>query len=313
MQHLPKEILDRVKCATNCIAVINRREERTVITGRERIKELEAEEHELFFDLKNVYCEDSMEVVFEKQKAADMEGKGLLTLRHDNIGRFNERNALETIQQLSDVFHEEYAAFSKIKGIDHEQVDGLNKAVRPFENIFEDLYKSSTSSMPFLMLTTEEENEDINVDVWYWLTNGTLANGIKKGMSISFDSAELVRDKIFLVSTVTGGTDQKRGEDLIHDFRYSLLTGDRIVTSEDIKAACYKQFGNLVKHIDVQKSIDADAGPQKGLRRVIDIKIQLTSNSNLSNEELNYLKEDLEVQLKRKSVNVLPFKITISR
>lgn len=310
-RHIPKYLLNKVRCSTNCVAVINTREERTSISGRERIKELEAEEHELYFDLKNVSCDDEMDIIFEKQKNTDMEGKGLLTIRKDNIGRFNTRNALEAIQYLTDVFHEEYAAFSKIKGIDHEQIDDLTKAVRPFENIFEDLYQSSSSSMPFLMLTTGEENEDVNVDVRYWLTNGTLANGIKKGMPIRFDSAELVRDKISLLTTVMGGTDKKQANELINEFRYSLLTGDRIVTIEDIKAACYKQFGKHTQNVEVQKNVDADAGPTKGLRRIIDIRIQLKKTNKLSKVEVGYLKEDLEVLLKSRSMNVLPYKITV--
>jgi len=310
-QHIPANILDHVKCSVNCLPVINRREEHILISGRERVKELHAGEHEQFFDLKSVTSEDKLKIVFEKQENMDLEGKALFILRRDNIGRFNKRNALETIRHLNDVFYEEYAAFSKIEGVEHEHLEELNKAIKPFELIFEDLNQSASSSVPYVLLKTDEENEDKDIDIHYWLTNGTLANDIMEGATLRFDSAELVRDKIRLVSESEGGADQKRDSDLINEFRYALLTNDRIATLEDVRSFCFKQFGKYVDAVEAKNGVETGAGPDSGLRRVVDVTISLKKNRDLSAREVEFLKKDLEVQLEEKTLNATPFKVKV--
>ena len=89
----------------------NRREEKIYISGNDKIKGLASEEHDIYFDLKNISAEENMEVILERDKQGGEEGKAVLTLRHDNIGRFNSRNAFETIQQLIDVYREENVDF----------------------------------------------------------------------------------------------------------------------------------------------------------------------------------------------------------
>jgi len=312
-QHIPRQLLDSVSCSLNCIPVVNRKAERMMISGRERIKELFAEVHEQFFDLRSLSAEDKLKIIFEQKKSGDLEGKALFSLRKDNIGRFDKRNALETIRHLNDVFNEEYAAFSKIRGLDHDQLDELNKAIWPFESVFEEMYQSSSNSMPYAMLKTETENEDTDIEIQYWLTNGILANGFRVGEGLRFDSAELNRDNIVLLTETIGGTDQKRSDELVHEFKYALLSNDRIASLEDVKALCYKQFGKYVDTIEVQQGVDADARPGSGLRRIIDINILLKAGDNIPAREIEYLKADLELQLQERSLNALPFKVSIGK
>ena len=145
----------------------------------------------------------------------------------------------------------------------------------------------------------------------YWLTNGTLANGIREEEALRFDSAELVRDKIHLVTTTIGGADQKRNSDLVNEFRYALLTNDRIATLEDVRSFCLKQFGKFVDSVEVKNGVVAGAGPSSGLVRVVDVTVSLKKSRNLSAREVEFLKKDLEVQLEEKSLNAIPFKVTV--
>ncbi len=309
--YIPSEILDVVNCSINCFPVINRREEKVFITGNERIKGMEAEEHEIYFDLKNISAEDNMEVVLERDKPVNAEGKAVLTLRQDNIGRFNSKNAFEAINQLIDVYREEHAAFSGIKSINHEAIDNLNDAIRPFENVIYETNKSSGGNMPYLLLKTEPGKGNVNVEVDYWLTNGSFANNIEKEENLRYDSAELVKDKIFLITNTYGGQNKKENEDLINDFRYSLLTRDRIVTKADIKALCYKVFENAIETVTVKEGVSNTTQTDSGLRRTIEISIKLNKKMNLKEDEVKFLKEDLKTQLEGKSLNILPFRVLV--
>ena len=311
VHHIPSEILDKVNCSINCFPIINRREEKVYINGNEKIKGLTAEEHEIYFDLKNISAEENMEVILERNKSGGEEGKALLTLRQDNLGRFNSRNAYETIQQLIDVYREEFVSFSKFKSINQDVIDDLNNAIRPFENVIDENDNSSVDTLPYVLLKTEPDKEDVNVEVGYWLTNGNFANDIQKEEALRYDSAEIIREKIFLMTTTYGGVDKKKNEELINDFRYALLSRDRIVTKADIKALCYKVFENTIETIDVKEGISAGIQPDSGLRRTIEINIKLNNNLNLKDEAIKFLKDDLETQLEEKSLNVLPFKVLV--
>ena len=309
--YVPSEILDVVNCSINCFPVINRREEKVFITGNERIKGMEAEEHEIYFDLKNISAEDNMEVVLERDKPVNEEGKAILTLRQDNIGRFNSKNAFESINQLINVYREEHAAFSEIKSLNHEAVDNLNDAIRPFENAIYETKKTSYGNMPYLLLKTEPGKGNVNVEVGYWLTNGSFANNIEKEENLRYDSAELIKDKIFLITNTYGGQSKKENEELIHDFRYSLLSRDRIVTKADIKALSYKVFENAIETVTVKEGVSNTTQPDSGLRRTIEINIKLNKKNNLKEDEVKFLKEDLKIQLEGKSLNILPFRVLV--
>jgi len=312
-QHIPAEVLDNVNCTINCFPALNRRSEKVYINGKDKIAGLISEDNEIFFDLKSIEPEGNMRVLLSSNVAGgkQIENTGLLTLRQDNIGRFNSRNALELIEQMIDVYREEFMAFSKFKNINQDSVDDLHNAIRPFENLLDELYDISIDSQPYVMLKTSAENENLNVEVDYWLTNGALANDIQQEESLRYDSAELVRDKIFFMTPTFGGINRKKKEDLKNDFRYALLTRDRIVTKADIKSLCFKIFENLISEVEVKEGISNSTLPNSGLRRSIEIFISLRENHNSSKEVIEFLKEDFKTQLEDKSSGNLPFKIYI--
>lgn len=310
--HVSNQILEKLNCSINCFPVINRRVEKVVITGKDKIIGMDSEAYEMFFDLKNIQSDEQLKVVLTKNHHAYEEGKAMLTLRQDNIGRASSRNALEIIQQLINTYREEFSAFSKFKEINQDAIENLGNALRPFENTIENSESSALDAMPYLMLKTDVEKEDIAVEVSYWLTNGSLANDIPKEDHLRYDSAELARDEIYLMTTSYGGINPKSNDELVHDFRYALLTRNRIVTKADIKALCYKIFENNIEEVLVTEEVLADPFPDSGLRKVIKIDIILQNNTRLNKEEIKFLKEDIETHLTEKSMNILPFVVSVN-
>ncbi len=84
------------------------------------------------------------------------------------------------------------------------------------------------------------------------------------------------------------------------------------MTKADIKSLCYKIFENLISNVEVNEGISSFTQPNSGLRRTMDIHINLRENHNSNKEVIQFLKEDLRIHLEEKSSNVLPFKIYIS-
>ena len=136
-QHIPAEVIDNVNCTINCFPAINRRSEKVYINGKDKIAALISENNEMFFDLKSIEPEGNMRVLLSSDVSDDkqIENTGLLTLRQDNIGRFNSRNALELIEQMIDVYREEFMAFSKFKNINQDSVEDLNNAIQQITEV----------------------------------------------------------------------------------------------------------------------------------------------------------------------------------
>ena len=195
-QYLDINILQNVNCSVNCFPIVNRRADKVYISGKEKIKGLESEDHEVYFDLKNYTSDAKFKINTDRNKSIAEDDEVNLSLRHDNIGRFNSRNAIEMIKQMIDTYREEFQAFSKFKSINQDAVDDLGKAILPFENVLDELYDVKLDSMPYLILKTTPDTEDIHLQVEYWLTNGSLANGINKETNLRYDSADLDKDKI---------------------------------------------------------------------------------------------------------------------
>jgi hypothetical protein len=309
--HIPQELADQVKCTLNCFPVVGLRKEKCVITGNDRIKELKAEPHEVFFDLASVTCNDQLEIILGGKIPENMEGKAILTLRKDNIARFNTSNAVEQIQQMIESYRAEYGTFSKIRGLEHDAIDKLFEAIRPFEYAIDTIREYTSGSTPYMMLKTDPAREDAEVEVTYYLTCGSLGNGLSKGVHINFDSAELVRDKIYLVTATTGGSDVKRDDELVRNFRYAMLTHGRLVTLEDIRALCDVRLGRYAETIEVKKGVAASTQFRSGLQRVIEINIHLKRDTGLTREEIKALKESLEQELEEKSANVMPYRVRV--
>ncbi len=310
-QHIPHEVLRKVNCSINCFPVINRRAEKVNVTAKNRIVGLKSEKNEMYLDLKKIRTDNNLNVILDENKKVATEKTAVLTLRKDNIGRFNSRNALELIQQMIDVYREEFLSFSKFKNINQDAIENLKNAILPFESLLDDSQDIPLDSMPFIMLKTDYEMDDLNVEVEYWLTNGSMANNISREECLRYDSSDLIRDKIFLMTTTSGGINKKRNEEIAHDFRYALLTRDRVVTKSDIRALCFKVFQNVISEVEIKEGIVASTLPNTGLRRTIDIHLKISTESKPDEESIKFLKEDLLTRLEEKSSNLLPFRIFI--
>jgi len=310
-QFISADIINKMNCSINCFPVVNRRAEKVFITGKEKIKGLESENYETYFDLKQFSTNSDLNIIFDDVKKEPDEGNAFLSLRQDNIGRYSSRNALELIQQLINTYREEFPAFTKFKNVDQDSIDNLNIAVRPFEYILDDLNAISFDAMPYIMFKTNQENEDKQVQVNYWLTNGSIANGIRKEEHLLYDSADLMRDNIFLMTTTMGGIDRKQNDELVHDFRYALISRDRIVTKMDIKALCYKVFNGAIDSLEVKEGVTSSTLPSAGIRRCMNVMIRLSRSNDMDQETIDFLKEDLITQLVDKSSSQIPVKVFI--
>lgn len=308
-QPLPDEILENIFCSLNCIPVINRKLNEFTYSARDQITIIPLMTDSSFFDLESVSNSKGMKYSLKSFSRAKEIGKGSYILRQGGVGRFDSRDAVEILNYLIELLRDENAAFS-ILGADmvSSNLREMNQIIARLEQRLMDI-SSLKENISYLMLRSLPNDESVFVK--FWSTNGLQGNNMKGGTTLNvYKGSDIRQETVRFLTNTVGGRDKLDTEDRLNAYRVALLSKDRVVTAEDIKALCFAHFGKALDKVEVKKGIDSGATANSGFTRTIDVELWLSKKrSLLSDEELEFLKEDLNVKLEEKSMNILPFRI----
>jgi hypothetical protein len=311
LQPLPAEVIENIFCSINCFPVINRQLNKFTYSAKEQINVIPLKSENAFFDMKSVTNTkgDSYRLkTFSRVK--EME-KGSYIVRHGGVGRFDSRNAVEILNYLIELLRDEKAAFTLL-GSDmvSSNLRELNQVIARLEQRLSDSVVQK-ESISYLLINSLPSDETVYIE--FWTTNGTMANNIKPGTSlVVFSGSDFRQETIKFITSTKGGREKMDTEDGLNAYRSALLSKDRVVTAEDIKALCYEHFGKMIENVAVTKGLSVGITADTGLTRTIDITVSLLKQSTaLTQEDLTFLKEDLKIKLEEKSMNILPYRVFI--
>jgi hypothetical protein len=115
------------------------------------------------------------------------------------------------------------------------------------------------------------------------------------------------------LSNTQGGKDRLNIDEKINLYRYHLLSRNRVVTPEDIKALCRYVMGKELRDVSISKGVSVQPGITEGYSRTLDIKISLAKPvEHYAAGSLDYLKDELLTQLQEHSANNYPYRIFMS-
>jgi hypothetical protein len=305
---LSDELLENLVCSLNCFPVINRHQNEYTGSTRELINIIPLHTEDVFFDLKRVTNSNGETYKINHFRSQGDIARGSALLRTDGVGRFDARTAMEYLEYLLELMKEESAAFNVI-GSDmiSSNLRELNQAIARLEKKIEDiqLEKGDTA---YLMLKPQEGDRQVFVE--FWSINCTLANNIRAGSALNVYRADDIDfNASRLMTTTTGGKEKPNTEDRINTYRRALQSGDRVVTTEDIKALCFEFLGESLSQADIKKGIEKGTGKSEGFIRTIDINLVIKQGREMIPAEQESLKQDLLVLLEERSSNILPFRI----
>ena len=147
----------------------------------------------------------------------------------------------------------------------------------------------------------------------YWTSEGSLANNFKKGTVLKQAIlSELIQDETVLETTSSGGAFRTDKAEKLINMRYGFLAKERLVTSQDIKAAIQFYLRNTTKEITIKDGVGISTLKKKGLYRTIDVTISLLENTLLEANSKKKMELFLKEILEQQSVMNIPFKITIN-
>lgn len=302
-------ILEHVYCSLNSFPALNRELNNFTYQIKEYINILPIKTEDLFFDIKSIVNTDGKKYK-ARSKDNSNEDKGTFVMRSDNVGKLDKRKAKEYIVYLIELLKDESASFSFLNNdFLHNNLKGLNQLISLLEKKVSESSNDVTQTN-YVVLKPYKPNESLIVD--YWTTNGVEGNNIKTGSELSIYKGIGVNNKnAYFMTTSFGGKDDLSMKDRLNSYRRSLLSRDRIVTKEDVKALCYELYGDKIESVEIKRGYTKAIDLNKGLVQCIDVILHPSSQVATEEEEWEAINSNLLYFLEKNSINVFPYKIKI--
>ncbi|MHA4737507.1 type VI secretion system baseplate subunit TssF [Dyadobacter sp. MSC1_007] len=231
---------------------------------------------------KNLYTEDD-------------NAQRIYTLRQQGIGRFDQRNARAVLYQLMELLRDEVTAFNAI-GEDF-LASILREIAQNMARIEQKLgvkKASETTAQPFLVIRGQKTPDVLFIS--YWSTLSEQANGLQAGTRLQPYSASAISGTdISLLTRSIGGKAKPDEMEYVNQLRKNLVTRNRLVTLEDIKAFCTAELGDRLRQVQVKPHFIPGKMAGQGFVRCLQIgltpSLRTTDNADWAREcELLQLK-----------------------
>ncbi len=302
-------VLKSLFCSFNAFPVLNRKLETLSYKLKDYINIVPLSTMDLFLDIKTV-SNTYGQVYNVREEVGENDQKGTYVIRKDNVGKLDSRKAKEYLLHLIELLKDESAAFS-IYGNDFLQVnvDKLNQNIAALEKKILDMTKE-VAETNYINIKPYRKRETLFIE--YWTTNGKEANQIKTGNILhTYKESDLKQKKgVFLTQTLQG-KDSLTMEERLYAYRRALLSRNRIVTKEDVKALCYELCSNKIKDVIIKKTFKTNLEINKGFIPAIEIKLISNPSIKVSTFEWDSIKSNMLSILEKQSLNIFPYYITI--
>ena len=301
----------KIRILTNTFPVVNRQliSKRHVFSGQGNIISLPCEEYTHFLHVDSL--QDNKGRNYENvQSHYEEHPSGAFSMYFGNLEKFDSDNARSLIIRLMRLLREDGSAFfsdnSEPLGSElyelYEKIGKLDKSAY-------DMVQKGARPRVFLLAYPKKDAED--VDVKYWISDGYAPNGLDERnqlFQLGIDKYQNVG--LRFQTTTTQGTVHKDCQALIDSLRYGLLSGDRIVTQEDVRSYIYHKLGDMVKDIDIRDGVAISPDVRKGIVRTTEIKIRMKQRTENGYLDFPAIARFLEKELTKRSISSIPYKVS---
>jgi hypothetical protein len=307
---LPPEALTTLTCGLNCFPVLNRRLNKQLFRLQPALNIFPLHSEEAFLAIREVYS--LRNVVFRSTTLSALLEKetDTYTLRY-GAGRFDARSGKEALLELLELLRDESRAFTAT-GTDFvaNTLRELNQNLaRLEERLTQTEAELIGDPIPYVMLRPHDANDSVYLE--YWSSDGEAGNRLPTGTRLQVYDGHYL-DTVQLLTTTTGGRERPRPEERVHALRKNLLSRNRIVTLEDIRATCWAELGNQLGQVHIEKGFRNGTTPTAGFVRCIRVQLTPAATSRLSTPEWQRTAQELQVLLAGQSAMTLPYEVSVA-
>lgn len=254
---------------------------------------------------KNLYTDD------ETTPGTPAQGTGMpriFTLRRQGIGRFDKRDARAVLYQLLELLRDEVTAFNAI-GEDF-LASILREVAQNMARIEQKLgakKASETTAQPFLVIRGDKTPDVLFIS--YWSTLAEQANGIPAGTRLqSYAASGVSGADIIMLTQSSDGKARPDETDYVNQLRKNIITRNRLVTLEDVRAFCAAELGDRLRKVQVKPHFMPGKMPGQGFVRCL--QIGLTPANARAGEDWSRECEVLQLKVTRLSTGMYPIHVT---
>ncbi|MBC7387747.1 MAG: type VI secretion system baseplate subunit TssF [Opitutaceae bacterium] len=313
---LDEKLLNTFFVSINSFPVLNRSQKESILRfkGISNLIPIRTENFEYFLSVKDIKDSDGRE--FKQIAFSDQENiqKGTYSIRKGGTEKMDPRSAKEYLNNLVELVRDEYATFSGfgqdtvgtlLKDLDKILVQ-ITQRIKQNKNFNSDI----TS---YVSLDTMEHSESVFLN--YWTTNGPHANGLFAGSKFKLTKgSEINKDSMVLLSKTLGGKKDLEPSRHIEAFKYAMLTHDRLITAEDLKAFCFYELGEKIDKVEIQKTYVTSDNIKEGLVKCVEIILtKKNEKSPTSDLEWNGLLSEVQAKMELRSALNMRLKLTVKQ
>lgn len=306
---ISNSILKNVYCSLNSFPVLNRELKEFTYEMKEYIDIVPIKTEDSFLDMKSIMNTSGNIYKTSIKNDSNIE-KGTYLVRRDNVGKLEHRKAKEYIVHLIELLKDESASFSFFNNdFLQSNLKDLNQLISLLEKKVNEI-SNETTETNYIFLKPHRKKENLLIE--YWTTNGNVANSIKSGSSLEIYKGVGVKQRSSVLMTQSfGGESDLSMKERLNAYRRSLLSRDRIVTKEDIKALCYELYDDKIEKAEITKGYMNDIARNKGSIQCVEVLLYPNSKKNVENHEWESLNSNLLLFLEKNSLNVFPYRIKL--
>lgn len=312
---MDEKLLMDLIIAINAFPVLNRRLKDFLyrLKGITNIIPIQTEPFESFLSvdsLRDSSDKNYLQIPFAEDEKTNL---GTYSVRKSGTERVDPRASKEYLAYLIELIRDESAAFSSygqdtvinlVKDLD-KLLAQLGQRIRQHKNSQDDAHY-------YLSVEYPKTQEAFFMD--YWINNSFHANGIHAGAKLNlYRGTEIKSDSILLLSTSQGGKGALEPARHMEAYKYAILSHNKIVTVEDIKAFCLFEVGDKIENVIVRKGLLKSENPREGLIRCVEVMLEKKSNpvNSLEDAEWAELIKILESKIELRSALNLKFKLLL--
>lgn len=308
-------VLDKVVVEFNAFPAVNRKANRILYrtTANFNLLPLRTEPFETLLLVRNVM--DSKERIFTPFPfhKADHISEGGYSVRRGGVERFDVRNAREQLTFLLELLRDESVAFA-VYGQDTVRLllTQLQDQIGQLERKIQTTVTPPIALNQYVLFEPFEQGDTMQVD--FWTTNCEGANRIPAGTLLqAYNTSGLQNDRIKLLTTTIGGRSRPGPLHRVQTYRYALMTHQRIITLEDVRAFFHHELGPLLESVTIRKGVATGSTPKEGLMRTVDITIQPAREGSLTVTEWGVVLEGLHQKLIQRSGQITPYRLFLAQ
>lgn len=207
----------------------------------------------------------------------DSDAYGIYALRRGGCERYNKREAREYLINILTRMAKEASLFMSAEADEKNDREQIQEDIRLLLKGLKTMVVNSKDRYEIknYMLLSPQINDKNLYFVSYWVTVNNMAENMNQGLPMQAEPGlQLDPGSIVLMSSVKKGKGTPGQSEKYKIYSKSITDSRILVTNDDIKAFCLKEFGDSISEVHICKGLIESPDPAIGFIRTTDVYLK---------------------------------------